>query len=299
MAQTGQSAETQDPREKGPAPPFPEQQQNFPGLESEVQPQPDHGEDSYEGKDRLAGKKALITGGDSGIGRAVVLAFAREGADVAFSYLEEEEDAKVTADLVRDAGQDVFKMRGDIQEEGHCRRLVERSHEELGGLDVLVNNAAFHIARESIEEIPSEEFDRTFKTNIYAMFYITKAALPRMEPGSSIINTSSIEAYEPNPSLLPYAATKGAIVTFTKGLAKMAAEQGVRANVVAPGPVWTPLISAANFPDEKVEQFGKTSVFDRPAQPVELAPAYVFLASDEASYVTGEVYGVTGGRMPG
>jgi hypothetical protein len=244
------------------------------------------------------GKAALITGGDSGIGRAVALAFAREGADVMISYLDEHEDARTTLKLIQEAGRQGEAVAGDVQDESHCRALVERALENFGRLDILVNNAAYQEASASIEEITSEVFDRTFRTNVYAMFYLCKAAMPHMKPGASIINTTSIQAYEPSESLPPYAATKGAIVNFTKSLAKEAMKRGIRVNAVAPGATWTPLIPQTGFPDEKVQHFGQDSVFGRPAQPVELAPLYVLLASDEASYITGEVYGASGGRTP-
>ena len=286
----------EDPREQGPKPPFEDQPQEPPGLESEMSPKPDFGAGTYRGKGRLEGMAALITGGDSGIGRAVALAFAREGADVLISYLEEEEpDARETARAVGAAGRRCVGVAGDIRDEAHCRRLVERAVSEFGRLDVLVNNAAFQMTREGIGEISSEEFDRTFRTNVYAMFYLCKAAMPHIPRGGSIINTASIQAYQPSPELLAYAATKGAIVTFSKALAAEAMKRGVRVNVVAPGPVWTPLIPST-MPDEKVESFGQDTPEGRPAQPAELAPVFVFLASQESSYVCGEVIGVTGGK---
>jgi NAD(P)-dependent dehydrogenase (short-subunit alcohol dehydrogenase family) len=245
----------------------------------------------------LHGKKALITGADSGIGRAVALAYAREGADVLISYLCEDEDAQETVRLVEAAGRKAIAVAGDIGDEEHCNQLVERAFSELGGLDILVNNAAFQKTYEKIEEISTEEFDRTFRTNIYGMFFLCRAALPRMPKGGCIINTSSIQAYDPSPALLAYATTKGAIVTYTKALAQMAGEQGVRVNAVAPGPVWTPLV-ISTMPTEQTSKFGENTVLKRPAQPVELAPLFVFLATDEASYVTGEVYGATGGQTP-
>jgi NAD(P)-dependent dehydrogenase (short-subunit alcohol dehydrogenase family) len=287
-----------DPRNAGPQPPFPRQQQDAPGSEAQLQPHADHGEHTYHGHGRLAGKAALITGGDSGIGRAVALAFAREGADVMISYLDEHGDARTTLGLVEDAGRKAEAIAGDVQDESNCRSLVQRALEKFGRLDILVNNAAYQEASESIEEISSEVFDRTFRTNVYAMFYLCKAAMPHMRPGASIINTASIQAYEPSESLPAYAATKGAIINFTKSLAKEAMKRGIRVNAVAPGATWTPLIPQTGFPDEKVKQFGQDSVFGRPAQPAELAPVYVLLASDDASYITGEVYGVTGGRTP-
>jgi NAD(P)-dependent dehydrogenase (short-subunit alcohol dehydrogenase family) len=287
---------TEDPREQGPKPPFEEQPQEVPGLEAEMSAKPDYGADSYRGHGRLEGKAALITGGDSGIGRAVAVAFAREGADVLISYLEEEEqDASETARVIEASGRRCVRVAGDIREEAHCRRLVERAVAEFDRLDVLVNNAAFQMTREGIGEITSEEFDRTFRTNVYALFYLCKAALPHISEGGSIINTASIQAYQPTPQLLAYAATKGAIVTFSKALAEEAMGRGVRVNVVAPGPVWTPLIPST-MPHEKVESFGEDTPTGRPGQPAELAPVYVFLASQESSYVCGEVIGVTGGK---
>jgi NAD(P)-dependent dehydrogenase (short-subunit alcohol dehydrogenase family) len=286
---------TDKPQERGPKPPFPKQQQEPPGLESEMRPQPDYGEESYRGFGRLQDKAAIITGGDSGIGRAVALAFAREGADVLFSYLNEEPDARETVRVVKESGRKAVAVPGDISDEAHCQQIVERATQEFGKIDILVNNAAFQMSHESIQELPSEEFDYTFRTNIYAMFYLCKAALPKMQRGGAIINTASIQAYQPKPSLLAYAATKGAIVTFSKALAEEAMKQGVRVNAVAPGPVWTPLIPMS-MPQEQVAQFGQQTPIGRPAQPVELAPAYVFLASQESSYITGEVLGVTGGK---
>ncbi len=260
-----------------------------------MRPQPDFGEKSYVGHGRLKDKVAIITGGDSGIGRAVALAFAREGADVLIAYLNEDVDARETVRVVEDAGRKAIAVAGDIGNEQHCRQIVQRAVDEFGKLDLLVNNAAFQMEHKGLEDIPSEEIHRVFNTNILALFWLCKAAMPHLHAGSAIINTASIQAYEPSPSLLHYAATKGAIVTFTKGLAKELAEKGIRVNAVAPGPVWTPLI-AMSFPAEKVAKFGETDPLQRPAQPVELAPAYVFLASDEASYITGEILGVTGGR---
>ncbi|MDQ4063683.1 MAG: SDR family oxidoreductase [Actinomycetota bacterium] len=289
----------QDPTTQYPQPQYPEQDQRdqHPGLESEMQPKPDYGEETYRGSGKLEGKKTIITGGDSGIGRAVALAFAREGADVLISYLEEEEsDAQETAQVVEEAGRKVVKMPGDISDETVCQAIIRKAVEEFGQIDVLVNNAAHQMTVSGIADISTELLDRTFKTNIYAMFWLTKAALPHMQPGGSIINTCSIQAYQPSPTLLPYSATKGAIITFTKGLAQEVVQYGLRANSVAPGPVWTPIIPAS-MPGDTVSQFGGTSVMGRPAQPAELAPAFVFLASQEASYVNGETLGVTGG-MP-
>jgi NAD(P)-dependent dehydrogenase (short-subunit alcohol dehydrogenase family) len=286
---------TENPKDMQPKPPYPEQEQKPPGLESEMQPKPDYGEDSYKGSGRLQGKTAIITGGDSGIGRAVALAFAREGADVLISYLNEEPDAKETQQAVEDAGQRAVLMAGDISDEEHCKQIVQRAFDEFGKLDILVNNAAFQMTHESIQEIPSEEFDHTFKTNIYAMFYLCKAALPRMEEGGAIINTTSIQSYQPSPSLLAYASTKGAITTFTKALNEEAIKQGIRVNAVAPGPVWTPLIPST-MPTEQVKTFGQDTPTGRAGQPAELAPIYVFLASKESSYISGEIIGVTGGK---
>jgi NAD(P)-dependent dehydrogenase (short-subunit alcohol dehydrogenase family) len=286
----------QNPKERGAKPPFPEQPQDPPGLESEMEPKPDFGEESYVGHGRLAGKVALITGGDSGIGRAVAVAFAREGADVLIAYLpQEESDARETVRVVEAAGRRAITVPGDIGDEAHCRALVERAVTELGGLDVLVNNAAFQRTHDAITEIPAGEFELTFRTNIFAMYYLCKAALPRLRRGGTIINVASIQAYQPAPMLLAYASTKGAIVTFSKALAEEAASSGVRVNVVAPGPVWTPLIPST-MPPEKVESFGKDTPMERPAQPAELAGVFVFLASGESSYITGEVIGVTGGK---
>lgn len=287
-----------DPRQKHSKPPQRERLQSFPGREHEMREKADHGEQSYKGHNRLAGKTALITGGDSGIGRAVAIAFAREGADVAISYLpQEEKDAQETRRWVEEAGRRALTVEGDIQDQKHCRKMVERVVDEQGRLDLLINNAAYQMTREKLGEISAEEFDRTFRTNIYAMFYLCQAAVPHLKPGSVIINTASIQAYQPSPTLLPYAATKGAIVNLSKGLSKMLMKQGIRVNVVAPGPVWTPLIPST-MPQEHVEQFGGNTVFERAAQPAEIAPLYVFLASDESSYMTGEVLGVTGGKTP-
>jgi NAD(P)-dependent dehydrogenase (short-subunit alcohol dehydrogenase family) len=285
-----------DPREAGPRPPYPPQVQAFPGSEAEMQPLADHGEHSYRGSGKLTGRAALITGGDSGIGRAVALAFAREGADVAISHLNEDADARETQRLVESAGRRAVVMGGDIGEEAHCQRLVDQALKAFGRLDILVNNAAYQMAYQDIADITAEEFDRTYRTNVYAMFFLCKAAIPHMPQGGSIINTASIEAYQPIPILLPYASTKGAIVTFSKSLAKMVAPKGLRVNVVAPGPVWTPLIPYS-MPEDAVKTFGDTTPLGRPAQPAELAPVYVLLASNEASYITGMVYGVTGGML--
>lgn len=289
-------AQTEDPRRAGPEPPFPEQAQPAPGRESEMEPRPDYGEETYEGTAKLQDKVALVTGADSGIGRAVALAFAREGADVLVSYLSEDDDAAETVRVVEDAGRKAVAVPGDIGDEEHCKALVERAVDELGRLDILVNNAATQGVHESITEIPSEEIERVFRTNVLSFFWLSRAAIPHLEPGSSIINTTSIQAYDPSPTLIHYAATKGAISTFTKALAKELVEQGIRVNAVAPGPVWTPLI-AMSFEPEEVAEFGQDNPLGRPAQPAELAPAYVFLASDEARFVVGEVIGVTGGLL--
>jgi hypothetical protein len=279
-----------------PAPPQPEQRQSPPGTTSEMMPTPDHGEHSYKGSNRLAGKAAIITGADSGIGRAVAIAFAREGADVLISYLEEEdEDAKETQHWVEQAGRRAILMPGDVSDEAYCQALVERAVGEFGKLDVLVNNAAMQRTHKSIDEISSEEWDKTFRTNIYSMFYLCKAALRHMQPGAAIVNTSSINAKNPSPNLLAYATTKGAIANFTAGLAQLVAEKGVRVNCVAPGPIWTPLIPST-MPAEQISSFGKNTPMGRAGQPAELAPAYVLLASDEASYMTGALLPVTGGR---
>ena len=272
-------------------------QQTPPGLETEMRRKPDYGEASYRGHGRLEGRTALITGGDSGIGRAVALAFAREGADVAISYLPvEQPDADETSRVVRAAGRRCLTLPGDIQDEAHCHRLVSRTHKEFGRLDVLVNNAAFQATHDSFTKITADELDRVFRTNVYAMFWLCQAALPLMKPGGSIINTASVQAYQPEALLLHYATSKGAIVAFTKGLSEEAARSGVRVNAVAPGPIWTPLIPTT-MPAEKVETFGKKTPLGRVGQPAELAPIYVLLASDEASYVTGAVYAVTGGMI--
>jgi hypothetical protein len=291
------SVQVADPTSVGPTPPYPEQEQAPPALEQEMEPRPDFGEESYVGgTGRLAGLATLITGGDSGIGRAVALAFAREGADVLISYLNEDVDAQETCRVVEEAGRRAVAMPGDIGDEAHCQALVQRAVDEFGRLDVLVNNAAHQMHFPSLDAIPSEEWESTFRTNIHAMFYLAKAAVPHMRPGGSIINTSSVEAMTPLPTLLPYATTKGAIATFTMSLAQLLAPQGIRVNAVAPGPVWTPLIPAS-MPPEVVAEFGQDTPLGRPAQPVELAPVYVLLASPEASYVTGAVWPVTGG-MP-
>jgi len=278
-------------------PPFPQPQQPYPGYEDKMSPKADHGEESYKGTGKLQGYGTLITGADSGIGRAVALAFAREGADVVISYLSEDRDAQETKRLVEEAGRKAIVARGDIQEEATCRKLVDQAMEEFGRIDVLVNNAAFQTAIEKLEDYTAEHIDRCYRTNVFAMFYLAKAAVPHMKAGASIINTTSIQAYDPSPNLLDYASTKSAIIGFTKALSKLVAPQGIRVNAVAPGPVWTPLIPST-MSEEKTKKFGDNTLFERPAQPGELAPVYVLLASNAASYITGEVYGLTGGRTP-
>ncbi|MGF7156163.1 glucose 1-dehydrogenase [Novosphingobium gossypii] len=276
-------------------PPLPEQQQQPPGTTVEMDPRPDHGEDSYQGHGRLEGKRTIITGGDSGIGRAVAIAFAREGADVLISYLNEDDDARETARLVEAAGRKAVLVPGDIGDPAHCRAIIQQAVEQLGGVDVLVNNAAYQMTFEDIADIPDEEWDKTFRTNIHAMFYLAKAAVAHMQPGAAIINTTSVNADMPKQTLLPYATTKGAIQNFTGGLAQMLMPKGIRVNCVAPGPVWTPLIPST-MPPEQVKEFGASYPIGRPAQPKELAPAYVMLATDEASYVSGATIAVTGGK---
>ncbi|WP_346830881.1 SDR family oxidoreductase [Pseudomonas abietaniphila] len=278
-----------------PIPPFKPQQQSVPGDQSKMEPYPDCGESSYKGSGRLINKIALITGGDSGIGRAVAIAFAREGADVAISYLDEHQDAKETARWVEEAGRQCILLPGDLADKAHCSAIVDATVEKFGRIDVLVNNAAFQMTHETLEEIPDEEWVKTFDINITAMFRICKAALPSMRAGSSIINTSSVNSDSPKPTLLPYATTKGAIANFTAGLAQMLGPRGIRVNSVAPGPIWTPLI-VSTMPEEDVKTFGEETPLGRPGQPVEVAPIYVLLASDEGSYISGSRYAVTGGK---
>jgi NAD(P)-dependent dehydrogenase (short-subunit alcohol dehydrogenase family) len=262
-----------------------------------MDPRPDHGEKSYKGSGRLAGRKALITGGDSGIGRAAAIAYAREGADVAINYLPAEEaDAREVVQLIRAEGRKAAAIPGDIKDEGFCKGLVETAVKELGGLDIVVNNAARQFSKDSILDISTAQFDETFKTNVYAMFWITKAAIPHLKPGSAIINTASVNAYDPSENIIDYAATKGAIMIWTKGLAKQLAKQGVRVNAVAPGPFWTALQVTGGQPSEKIPEFGKDSPMGRPGQPAELAGIYVLLASSESSYSTGQVFAAVGGR---
>jgi hypothetical protein len=279
-----------------PVPPYPEQQQKPPGQTALMDPIPDHGERSYKGNGKLEGKVALITGADSGIGKAVAIAFAREGADIAISYLNEDEDARDTARWVEEAGRKALLVPGDIKSEEHCRTLVERAVGELGSLDILVNNAAFQRTYADIADITAEEWDETFRTNIYAPFFLSKAAAPHMKSGSSIINTTSIQSRQPSQQLLAYASTKGAVSNFTAGLAEMLAEKGIGVNAVAPGPIWTPLIPST-MPAEKAAKFGAQTLLKRAGQPAELAGAYVLLASDLGSYMTGAVIPVTGGEI--
>lgn len=280
---------------KRPKPPLPEQQQEMPGYTTRMQPIPDHGENSYRGSGRLSGKRAIITGGDSGIGRAVAIAFAREGADILIAYLSEHEDAQDTRRLVEEAGRKAVLLAGDLQHTAHCRRVIDTALADLGGIDILVNNAAHQATFKNISDISDEEWELTFRVNIHSMFYLAKAAVPHMRPGSSIINTASINSDAPNPTLLAYATTKGAIHNFTAGLAQMLAEKGIRVNAVAPGPIWTPLIPST-MPPETVAKFGSNVPMKRPGQPAELATAYVMLADPLSSYVSGATIAVTGGR---
>lgn len=286
----------QDPRNQYPRPPFPRQPQSAPGLVAKMEPQPDHGEETYRGHGRLRGRRALITGADSGIGRAVAIAYAREGADVAISYLPSEEaDAREVIALIEAEGVKALALPGDVRDEAWNATMVERTLEAFGGLDILVVNAGRQQFREDVGEVSTDDFDATMKTNLYALHWLCQAATPHLPPGGAVITTASIQAYEPSDILLDYATTKGGIVTYTKALAKQLIEKGVRVNAVAPGPFWTVLQPSGGQPQEKVEQFGAHSAFGRPGQPVEIAPIYVLLASQEASFVTGEVWGVTGG----
>ena len=287
----------QDPTKQYPRPPFPPQPQPVPGLASEMTPKPDHGEASYRGSARLLNRRAIITGADSGIGRAVAIAFAREGADLVLNYLpSEEKDAAEVKTLVETEGRRCVAIPGDLKEEAFCKRLVEEGREALGGLDILVNVAGKQTAQKDIADITTEQFDETFRTNVYAMFWLCKAALPHMPPGSTIVNTTSIQSYQPSETLLDYAPTKAAITAFTHALAKQVISKGIRVNAVAPGPFWTPLQPSGGQPTEKLVVFGTEVPMGRPGQPVECAPIYVLLASPESSFVTGEVYGVTGGN---
>jgi NAD(P)-dependent dehydrogenase (short-subunit alcohol dehydrogenase family) len=284
----------QNPLEQHPKPPYPDQKQDVPGTEAEMTPEADHGETSYKGCGKLTGRKAIITGGDSGIGRAVAIAFAREGADVLISYLNEHDDAKETARYITEAGRKAVLVAGDIQDESHCKAIIDRAVAELGGLDILVNNAAYQMSHESLQELSSEELERTYRTNIFAMYYLCKAAEQHLKPGSTVINTTSVNAYKPSSNLLAYAPTKGAIQNFTAALGQLWAEKGIRVNCVAPGPIWTPLIPST-MPPEKVKTFGQDVPLKRAGQPAELAPAYVLLASNDSSYMTASTIQVTGG----
>jgi NAD(P)-dependent dehydrogenase (short-subunit alcohol dehydrogenase family) len=287
----------QDPRHQYPSPPFPSQPQTAPGLAGKMEPQPDHGETSYVGSGRLEGRKALITGGDSGIGRAAAIAYAREGADVAIGYLPSEEaDAAEVLELIEAEGRKAVGLAGDVKDEAWCRRMIADAVDGLGGLDILVVNAARQQFRKDVSEVSTGDFDATMKTNLYALHWICQAALPHLSAGASIITTASVVAYHPAPLLLDYSTTKAGIIAYTKALAKQVIEKGIRANSVAPGPIWTVLQPSGGQPDEKVRTFGEDSDFGRPGQPVELAPVYVLLASQEASFINGEVYGVTGGK---
>jgi NAD(P)-dependent dehydrogenase (short-subunit alcohol dehydrogenase family) len=288
---------TKDPKELYQRPPYSDKEQPPPGSEEEMTPKADHGESSYKGTGRLKGRHALITGADSGIGRAVALAFAREGADVAISYLSEETDARETERLVTEAGRKAVLLPGDIGERRVSEAIARKAIDAFGIIDLLVNNAAFQRTYDKFQDISDDEFEETYRVNVFAMFRLCKAILPQMKEGGSIINTGSIQSFDPSSNLIAYASTKAAIVSFTRSLASHAIERGVRVNAVAPGPVWTPLIPST-MPKEKVKQFGSQTVFGRAAQPAEIAPIFVFLASDQASYVTGEVYGATGGQMP-
>jgi NAD(P)-dependent dehydrogenase (short-subunit alcohol dehydrogenase family) len=295
-ARTAPQTVKQNPVTQYPKPPFPPQQQEWPGLASKMTPRPDHGETSYRGSGRLTGRRALITGADSGLGRAVAIAFAREGADVAINYLPaEESDAREVVALIRADGRKAIAIPGDIREESFCQRLVADAVRGLGGLDIVVNNAGRQQSHESIGELTTEQFDWTFKTNVYAPFWITKAAMPHLGPGASIINTASVQAYDPSENLLDYAQTKASNVAFTKSLAKQVAKKGIRVNAVAPGPFWTPLQVTGGQPTEKIPQFGGDTPIGRAGQPAEIAALFVMLASQESSYSTGQVVGGSGG----
>jgi NAD(P)-dependent dehydrogenase (short-subunit alcohol dehydrogenase family) len=287
----------QDPTKQYPGPKFSDAIQPEPGLAKDMDPKPDHGEDSYRGSDRLRGRKALVTGADSGIGRATAIAFAREGADIVLSYLPEEEpDAKEVIELIKAAGRKAVPLPGDISDEAFCKQLVRQAVDSLGGLDIVANIAGKQLSVTDIADLSTEQFDQTFRTNVYAMFWICQAAIPHMPAGSTIINTASIQSYQPSPTLLDYASTKAAIIAFTKALAKQVADKGIRVNAVAPGPVWTPLQPSHGQPKEKLATFGTQTPMGRAGQPAEVAPAYVFFASQESSYITAEVLGVTGGE---
>ena len=298
VVKSPQKTETVDPKSLGPKPEFDQKKIAHPGSPHEMNPKPDHGEESYKGYGRLKNRSALVTGGDSGIGRAVAIAFAREGADILLSYLpEEEQEARETARMVEAAGRKAALMPGGLGNEQFCSELIDKAIGEFGKIDTIANVAGYQMTHESLDEISTEEFDHTFKTNVYALFWLTRRAFQVMKSGGAIVNAASIQSYDPNPTLAPYAATKSAIVSMTKSFAQLGIKHGVRVNAVAPGPVWTPLIPST-MPEEKVKQFGKSTVFERPAQPVEISPLFVFLASNEARFVTGEIYGITGGRTP-
>jgi NAD(P)-dependent dehydrogenase (short-subunit alcohol dehydrogenase family) len=294
---TSREPTMQDPRAKYPKPPFESQTQPWPGLVSKMNPKPDHGETSYRGSGRLAGRKALITGGDSGMGRAAAIAYAREGADVAINYFPTEEpDAREVIQLIKDAGRTAIAIPGDLREEAFCRHLVAEAVQKLGGLDIVVCNAGRQQSKPSILEITTEDFDATMKTNIYAPFWIIKAALPHLQAGACIIGTTSEQAYDPSPDLYDYAQTKAATMNYVKSLAKQLAVKGIRVNGVAPGPIWTPLQISGGATEQKYKNFGSTTVFGRPGQPVELASIYVQLAASDASFATGNIYGAGGGQ---
>ncbi|MBS1814540.1 MAG: SDR family oxidoreductase [Acidobacteria bacterium] len=291
-------SQAQDPRTAGPKPPFPDQEQEHPGTERKLDPPVDHGEQSYVGHGRLQDRTAIVTGGDSGIGRAIAICFAKEGADIVLSYLpEEERDAKEVEAQVEKAGRKIILHPGDIGDKNYAQSLVSTAMDKFGKIDIVVNNAAFQMSRKSMDEIPEDEFEHTYRTNIFGLYYITKAAMPKMKPGGVILNTTSIQTFRPSGELLAYAGTKAAIANMTKGLAQLGAKNGIRVNAVAPGPVWTPLIPST-MPPEKVKNFGSQTLFERPAQPVELARIFVFLASDEATFISGEIYAATGGPTP-
>lgn len=288
-----------DPRDQYPGPAAQSGESiDYPGRTGEMAPTPDHGEETYRGSGRLAGRRAVVTGGDSGIGRAVALAFAREGADVLLTHLPDEAgDAAETARLIREAGRRAATLEADIREQAECHRIIGRAVSDLGGLDILVNNAAYQMAQpDGLLGITAEQLDRVYRTNVYGMFWLCQAAVPHLRPGATIINTTSIQAFNPAPPLLDYAGTKAAILNFTRGLSQQLADQGIRVNAVAPGPIWTPLIPAT-MPEGKTSDFGADTPLGRAGQPAECAPAYVFLASQESSYVTGECIAVTGGKL--
>jgi len=286
-----------DPQKIYPIPPYAEQEQDPPGFESQMDPRPEFGKESYLGSGKLQDKVAIITGGDSGIGRSVATLFAKEGSDIVIAYLSEDEDAEETRQVVEDAGRACLLIKGDIGDKAHCQEIIKQTIDKFGSIDILINNAAFQNSVESITELTEDALERTFRTNIFAMFFLTQLALPHLNTGGSIINTASIQAFQPSPNLIAYAATKAAIVNFTRALSHEVAGKGIRVNTVAPGPVWTPLIPST-LGKEKTKNFGKDSLFGRAAQPIELASIYVFLASTDASYVSGQVYGATGAAFP-